>query len=135
MCEELQPAVYILASKRNGTLYTGVTAALWKRVCEHKDGGMGGFTQKYGVKTLVWYEHHHTMPDAIRREKQIKKWNRRWKLNVIEKLNPGWRDLHDEIDVIGTLVDATHSNVIPADAGTQTQPIENQIKHSSELKD
>ena len=72
MKEEKSPAVYILASKRNGTLYIGVTSALWNRVSAHKDGSVPGFTQRYGVKTLVWYEHHHTMESAIRREKQLK---------------------------------------------------------------
>jgi putative endonuclease len=105
--EEKQPAVYILASKRNGTRYVGVTSALWARVASHKNAEIKGFTQKYGVKTLVWYEHHHVMQDAIRREKQIKKWNRKWKLELIEKMNPDWRDLHGEIDSYATLVEMT----------------------------
>ena len=104
MKEEKCPAVYILANKRNGTLYTGVTAALWNRVALHKDGSIPGFTRKYGVKILVWYEHHHAMDTAIKRETRIKGWKRLWKLRLIEKLNPGWRDLHDEIDVVSTLV-------------------------------
>jgi putative endonuclease len=102
---EKHPAVYILASKSNGTLYVGVTARLWSRVAEHKSASVLGFTQKYGLKYLVWYEHHHVMEGAIRREKQIKKWNRQWKLELIEKFNPAWKDLHDEIDVISTLVE------------------------------
>lgn len=102
--DEICPAVYILASKRNGTLYTGVTSALWNRVAAHKDGGIPGFTQKHGVKLLVWYEHHHTMESAIRRETRIKGWKRNWKLQLIERSNPGWRDLHQEIDVASTLV-------------------------------
>jgi putative endonuclease len=102
---EKHPAVYILASKRNGTLYVGVTSALWTRVAEHKNGEIAGFTQRYGVKLLVWYEHHQFMPDAIRREKQLKKWNRKWKLELIEALNPDCRDLHGEIDSVATLVE------------------------------
>jgi putative endonuclease len=105
MSEDKHPAVYILASKRNGTLYIGVTSSLWKRVAEHKDGSIPGFTSKYGVKTLVWYEQHHFMPDAIKREKQLKKWERKWKLELIEKFNPNWRDLHDEIDSVATLAE------------------------------
>ena len=101
---EKSPAVYILASKRNGTLYIGVTSALWNRVATHKDGGVKGFTQKYGVMLLVWYEHHHTVEAAIQREKQIKEWKREWKLKLIERFNPDWKDLHEEIDYDGTLV-------------------------------
>jgi len=104
--EEKSPAVYILASKRNGTLYTGVTGALWNRVASHKDGSIPGFTQRYGVKMLVRYEHHPTMDSAIRRETRIKGWQRTWKLALIEKLNPQWRDLHDEIDLNATMVNA-----------------------------
>ena len=105
MRNEKSPAVYILASRRNGTLYTGVTSALWNRVAAHKDGSVPGFTRKYGVKLLVWYEHHHSMETAIRREKQVKEWQRRWKLELVERFNPDWRDLHDEIDPVSTLVD------------------------------
>ena len=104
MQDEKSPAVYILASHRNGTLYTGVTSALWNRVAAHKDGSVPGFTRKYGVKSLVWYEHHHSMENAIRRERQIKEWQRKWKIELIERFNPGWRDLHDEIDPVSTLV-------------------------------
>ena len=105
MREETSPAVYILASARNGTLYVGVTGSLWSRVATHKDGEVKGFTQKYDVKKLVWYEHHHTMEKAIKREKQLKKWERQWKINLIEKLNPNWEDLHDYIDPLATLVE------------------------------
>ncbi len=105
MYDEKSPAVYILANKRNGTLYIGVTSALWNRIAVHKDGSVPGFTQKYNVITLVWYEHHHSMDAAIRREKQLKDWQRAWKLRLIEKFNPDWRDLHEVIDPIGTLVD------------------------------
>ena len=89
--------VYILASKRNGTLYTGVTSDLVKRVWQHKNGSVGGFTRKYDVKTLVYYEAHGSSEDAIRREKQIKKWRRAWKLRLIEEQNPVWRDIYADI--------------------------------------
>ncbi len=94
---ERQPCVYILASKRNGTLYTGVTSNLLKRVWEHKNNVVEGFTQKYGVHTLVWYEIHETMDTAIQREKNIKNWKRAWKLKMVEKMNPQWRDLYLEL--------------------------------------
>jgi len=90
-------AVYILASKRNGTLYVGVTSNLPKRVWEHKEGVVDGFSKEYGVKSLVWYEVHDNAESAITREKQIKKWNRIWKLSLIETKNPEWRDLYAEI--------------------------------------
>ena len=105
MREELSPAVYILASDFHGTIYIGVTSALWNRIATHKEGGVKGFTDKYGVKNLVWYEHHHTMESAIEREKQLKKWLREWKIDLIEKMNPKWRDLHNQIDVQSTLVE------------------------------
>jgi putative endonuclease len=89
-------AVYILASARNGTLYTGVTSALQKRIAQHKLGIFEGFSQTYGCKTLVWYETHPTMSDAIGREKRIKRWRRKWKLALIEAENPHWRDLSEE---------------------------------------
>ena len=104
MREEKHLAVYIIANKRNGTIYIGVTSALWNRIAAHKSKTLPGFSSKYGITLLVWYEHHHTMEMAIRREKQLKKWNRKWKLGVIEKMNPQWRDLHEEIDEVGTLV-------------------------------
>jgi len=94
---EQQPCVYLLASKRNGTLYTGVTSALLKRVWEHKNNVVEGFTKKYGVHTLVWYEVHETMESAIRREKTIKDWKRSWKIKVIEEMNPQWRDLYPDL--------------------------------------
>ena len=92
-----QPAVYIMASRRNGTLYTGVTADLLQRVWQHREGAVEGFTRRYGVKSLVWYEQHESMSSAIAREKAIKKWNRAWKLRLIEERNPQWRDLWSEI--------------------------------------
>jgi putative endonuclease len=94
---ERQPCVYLLASKRNGTLYTGVTSNLLKRVWEHKHHTIEGFTKKYGVTALVWYEVHETMESAIRREKAIKNWKRVWKIKAIEALNPQWRDLYDDL--------------------------------------
>ncbi|MFV2004476.1 MAG: GIY-YIG nuclease family protein [Gammaproteobacteria bacterium] len=94
---ERQPCVYLLANKRNGTLYAGVTSALVKRIWEHKNNIVEGFTKKYGVHMLVWYELHETMESAIRKEKAIKKWERSWKIEVIEKENPQWRDLYTEL--------------------------------------
>ena len=89
--------VYILANKRNGTLYTGVTSDLLKRVWEHKEGLIRGFTKKYNIKKLVYYEICDDATNAITREKRIKKWRRRWKLQLIEKRNPQWKDLYEEI--------------------------------------
>ncbi len=94
---EKQPAVYILASKRNGTLYTGVTSNLVGRVWQHRNDLVEGFTRKYGVHTLVWYELHEIMLSAIAREKQIKGGSRRKKLELIEAMNPEWRDLYESI--------------------------------------
>ena len=92
-----QPCVYILASRRNGTLYIGVTSNLLQRVWQHKNDFVDGFTKRYGVHTLVWYKSHETMGSAIMREKAIKEWNRAWKLKEIEKANPRWRDLYDDL--------------------------------------
>ena len=89
--------VYILASKRNGTLYTGVTGALSQRVWEHREEIFEGFTKDYGVKMLVYYEIHEDPWNAIKREKQIKRWRREWKLRLIEKDNPRWLDLYDNL--------------------------------------
>jgi putative endonuclease len=89
--------VYILASRRNGTLYIGMTDNLVRRVWEHRSGLFPGFTKKYGVKMLVWYELHESREAAFQRERQLKKWNRAWKLELIERMNPAWRDLFDEI--------------------------------------
>ena len=85
--------VYIMASRPNGTLYTGVTNDLPRRAHEHRSGAVPGFTRKYGCKTLVWCEEHADIRDAILREKRIKKWNRAWKIELIEQMNPNWRDL------------------------------------------
>ena len=89
--------VYILASKRNGTLYIGITTDLVKRVYEHKHDLVDGFAKRYKVHHLVYIEEHEDIRQAIAREKQIKKWKRKWKLELIEKDNPNWRDLYDEI--------------------------------------
>lgn len=90
-----QPCVYLMASRRNGTLYVGVTSDLMKRVWEHKNEAVEGFTKRYGVHKLAWYEVHESMESAIAREKAIKAWNREWKLELIEKANPEWEDLYD----------------------------------------
>lgn len=92
-----QPAVYLLASKRNGTLYLGVTSNLTKRVWEHKNDVLEGFTKRYCVHNLVWYELHASMAAAIQKEKQMKEWHRKWKIELIESMNPSWNDLYSEI--------------------------------------
>ena len=89
--------VYMLASERNGTLYIGVTSDLVKRVWQHKEGVVEGFTKKYGTKALVWYEAHDNAEAAISREKQVKKWTRAWKIELIEAMNPYWNDLYASI--------------------------------------
>jgi len=88
---------YILASKRNGTLYVGVTSNIVKRIWEHKEGVVDGFTKKYKIKYLVYYEQHTNIESAIHREKRLKEWKRQWKLNLIEKFNPNWNDLYENI--------------------------------------
>ena len=95
-----QPAVYILASARNGTLYIGVTSDLGKRIWQHRNNCVPGFTEHYGVHTLVFFEMHGSMESAITREKRLKKWERLWKLRLIEEQNPQWRDLW--ADIIGS---------------------------------
>jgi putative endonuclease len=92
-----QPCVYILASQRNGTLYVGVTSDLARRVWQHRSNAVSGFVSDYRVYRLVFMEFHETMADAILREKRIKKWRRTWKLELIERQNPQWRDLYDEL--------------------------------------
>jgi len=89
--------VYILASKRNGTLYVGMTKDLAKRAVRHKDRRANQFAAKYDVHKLVYYEKHKSLEETIKREKQLKKWNRRWKIRLIEKSNPTWEDLFSEI--------------------------------------
>lgn len=91
------PCVYILSSQRNGTLYIGVTSDVVKRIWDHKNDLVDGFSKDHGVHSLVYFEQHERMEDAILREKQLKKWNRSWKLRLIEERNPQWRDLYDEI--------------------------------------
>jgi putative endonuclease len=91
----MQPCVYILASKRNGTLYVGLTSDLMRRVWEHKTDAAESFTKRYGIHTLVYAEFHDTMEHAIRRETQIKGWRRAWKLDLIERGNPTWADLYE----------------------------------------
>jgi putative endonuclease len=93
MHENFQPTVYIQASRRYGALYVGVTSHLMQRFLQHREEVFGGFSKEHGIKMLVWYEQHCTMETAIIREKQIKKWNRQWKINLIESGNPDWRDL------------------------------------------
>ena len=88
---------YILASRRNGTLYIGVTSDLKRRIYEHKNNLLDGFTKKYSVDDLVYYEETTDVNSAIEREKQLKKWNRKWKMNLIEKENPSWNDLYNSI--------------------------------------
>ncbi len=89
--------VYILCSKRNGTLYVGVTNDLGRRVLEHRMGAVPGFTRRYDVKSLAWYEEHGDVNEAIAREKAVKRWDRAWKLALIERMNPQWRDLFDDL--------------------------------------
>lgn len=91
----MQPCVYILASQPKGILYIGVTSDLGHRMVEHDQGLIDGFTKRYGIKLLVYYEMHHTMPDAILREKQLKQWRRAWKVRLILALNPEWHNLFD----------------------------------------
>lgn len=92
-----QPYVYILASKKNGTLYTGVTSNLTQRIWQHKNHQVAGFTEKYNIHNLVYYEEHDSIESAILREKQIKKWKRDWKIRLVENNNPSWNDLYSEI--------------------------------------
>jgi len=93
MHDDFNPMVYLLASHRKGTLYVGVTSNLLQRLHQHREGLIDGFTKDYGVARLVWFEQHATMEQAITREKRIKKWNRAWKIALIEEANPDWRDL------------------------------------------
>jgi putative endonuclease len=95
MREEKEPAVYMMSNRYRGTIYIGVTSALWNRVSAHKEKAFPGFSAKYGLDCLVWYEHHPDMAAAIQRETRLKAWKRNWKIELIEKLNPDWNDLHD----------------------------------------
>lgn len=90
---DFAPVVYLMANRKNGALYIGVTSRLVQRVHVHREAIVEGFTSRYGVNKLMWFEMHATMEGAIRREKQIKKWNRSWKIRLIEEANPDWRDL------------------------------------------
>jgi putative endonuclease len=121
-----QPAVYILASRRNGTLYTGVTSDLLRRIWEHRNDLVEGFTKRYGVHSLAYFELHDDMPEAICREKQIKKWNRAWKIKLIEKTNPLWRDLWPSLIGEKSLDSCLNGKapgfVVPAEAGFQELP-------------
>ena len=92
-----EPCVYIIASKRNGTLYIGVTSDLAQRVWQHKNNSFKGFSSRYHIHTLVWYELHQNMENAINREKALKKWRRAWKIQLIEDQNPNWTDLYNQI--------------------------------------
>ena len=94
---ERQPCVYILASKKRGTLYTGVTSNLVRRIWEHKNNLVAGFTSRYSVHNLVWYEMSDTMDSVIQKEKEIKNWKRKWKIELVEQSNPEWRDLYFNI--------------------------------------
>ena len=95
MCQIMKKGyVYLLASKKYGTLYVGVTSDLPRRLHEHQNGLVEGFTKRYGIKLLVWYEEHDTITAAIAREKSIKKYTRQWKINLIEQSNPDWKPLH-----------------------------------------
>jgi putative endonuclease len=93
-----QPCTYILASSRNGTLYVGVTSDPIQRIWQHKNGFIEGFTRQHRVHRLVWFELHITMEAAITREKALKEWKRAWKLDLIERANPYWRDLYDDLN-------------------------------------
>jgi putative endonuclease len=99
MHHDKRPCVYILASRRNGTLYVGVTSDLARRAWEHRSDAVEGFTRRYGVHRLVFAEFHDTMDGAILREKQLKRWRRAWKLELIERANPQWRDLYEDLPV------------------------------------
>ncbi len=90
-------SVYIMASRRNGTIYIGVTSDLAARAYQHRNGLIDGFTKKYGCKLLVWYEYHDDLDNARLREIQMKKWNRQWKLSEIERMNPDWDDLFESL--------------------------------------
>ncbi|WP_372684012.1 GIY-YIG nuclease family protein [Desulfosarcina sp.] len=88
---------YIICNKRNGTLYIGITSDLIKRTWQHKNGLVKGFSRQYGLKTLVYFEAYQNVEKAILREKRLKKWNREWKIKLIEKANPGWKDLYQRL--------------------------------------
>jgi len=95
----MQPVVYIITNHRHGTLYTGVTSNLARRMYEHREHLLDGFASKYGLTELIWYEAHDTMATAIAREKQIKTWQRGWKIEMIEQMNPTWNDLYGDLSL------------------------------------
>jgi len=95
----MQPVVYIITNHRHGTLYTGVTSNLARRMYEHREQLLDGFASKYGLTELIWYEVHDTMATAIAREKQIKTWQRGWKIELIEQMNPTWNDLYGDLSL------------------------------------
>jgi putative endonuclease len=97
MRRDFQPCTYIMASARNGTLYIGVTSHLIQRIIQHRQSSFDGFTKRYGVKTLVWFELAGTMEHAIQREKQLKNWKRQWKIDLIESANRDWSDIAEEL--------------------------------------
>lgn len=119
--------VYLLASRRNGTLYCGATNDLLRRVSEHREGRAESFTRRYGVTRLVWFETHSEVNEAIRREKRIKGWNRAWKIALIEAGNPAWRDLAEEMGL------EPLRTVIPAKAGTHLDATGPHIQAGSPL--
>jgi putative endonuclease len=123
------PAVYMLASQRNGTLYIGVTSDLVQRIWQHREGLADGFTKQYGLKILVWYEQHETMESAISREKAMKKWLRKWKLATIEKSNPDWVDLWPAI------TGAAPHPVLPTHAGNEpaTSALDSRMRGNDEI--
>ena len=97
MRENWQPCVYMMGRASHSTLYTGITSDLVGRICQHREGTIPGFTQRYGIKRLVWFELHETMEGAIIREKRIKRWPRAWKYELIHESNPTWRDLAEDL--------------------------------------
>ena len=96
MHRDVNPTTYLFASRRNGTLYVGVTSNLMARIYQHREGAIAGFSREHSIKCLVWFEQHSSMEQAIVREKQIKKWNRAWKLRLIEQANADWRDFAED---------------------------------------
>jgi putative endonuclease len=105
MDSDWQPSVYLLARGSHSTLYTGVTSRLLARIHQHREGLVHGFTQRYGIKRLVWFEAHETMEAAIGREKRIKRWPRAWKYDLIHSINPTWRDLAEDFRISATAVE------------------------------
>jgi putative endonuclease len=107
-------AVYMMASRRHGTLYIGVTSNLHHRAWQHQEGALPGFTKRYGCKRLVWYEPHESIVAAIQREKSLKRWPRAWKTNLIERDNPYWDDLYDALVSVKLPTFPTQSPIIPS---------------------